>query len=53
MSQDTGETTFPPQDFDPTEVEVTAFATFCFCPTPDLDEKDVCRNCGTEWKEST
>ncbi|KKL16867.1 hypothetical protein LCGC14_2491270 [marine sediment metagenome] len=31
------------------ETETTTFATFCVCPTPDLDENDVCKNCGTQW----
>ncbi len=33
------------------ESEVTTFATFCGCPTPDLDENNVCKHCGTQWTE--
>ena len=36
---------------EPEQVEVTAYEEFCFCPEPDLDENDVCRICGTDWKE--
>ena len=36
---------------EPNEVEVTAFDTFCFCSTPDLDDKNVRKNCDTQWKE--
>lgn len=29
--------------------EVRDFSNFCFCPTPSLDQNDVCRKCGTQW----
>ncbi len=31
--------------------EVTTFSTYCFCPIPDLDDKDVCKICDTQWQE--
>jgi len=31
-------------------MDVETFRVYCYCPKPDLDENNVCRNCGTKWK---